>query len=301
MSKRLLVTGARGFIGRQIVTAAVQAGYDVHAVGTRAPPADEAGPVQWHVANLLAEGEPRRLVSVVKPTHLLHAAWETSHGNYWTSPDNVLWLGTTAALAHAFASSGGQRFILVGTCAEYDWQQGVMVEGVTPNRPHTLYGACKLAAHQMLQSMTPEVGFTAATGRVFFAFGPRENAQRLIPYISRSLSADDVALLSSGRQIRDFLHVDDVANAFVVLLNSEANGAFNIGMGEPVRLSEIAQTLGQVSGRPDRIRLGARPDRSDDVPVLVPDTRRLQSLGWKPLISLERGLAETYAWWAAQE
>ncbi len=273
----------------------------MHAVGTAAPPSDEARSVRWHVANLLVEGEPRRLVSEIKPTHLLHAGWETSHGSYWTSPNNVLWLGVTAALAHAFASTGGRRFVLVGTCAEYDWHQGVMVEGVTPNRPHTLYGACKLAAHDLLQAMGPELGFTAATGRVFFAYGPRENAQRLIPYISRTLSAGGVAHLTSGRQIRDFLHVDDVARAFLALLNSDANGAFNIGMGEPVRLSEIARILGRISDASDRVLLGARPDRPDDVPVLVPDIRRLQDLGWQPLTSLERGLTDTYAWWAAQK
>jgi nucleoside-diphosphate-sugar epimerase len=299
-NRRLLITGARGFVGRHVVAAAVEAGFEVHGAARAIPCGDEVGAVHWHVADLLAEGVPAQVVAEVRPTHLLHAAWETTHGSYWASPDNVLWIAVTARLAHAFASAGGCRFVLVGTCAEYDWSQGVMVESLTPAHPHTLYGACKLAAHDMLQALASSAGFTAVTGRIFSAYGPHENARRLIPYVSRTLAAGETALLSSGRQIRDFLHVDDVARAFVTLLEGTVTGAVNIGMGEPVRLSEITGILEAASGTRDQVRIGARPDRADDVPVIVPDTRRLRALGWKPRTSLEQGLAETYAWWAKQ-
>jgi nucleoside-diphosphate-sugar epimerase len=296
MTGRLLVTGGGGFVGRHAAAAAAARGYEVHAT-TRGPAEQGGSGATWHSVDLLDADAAARLVRCLRPTHLLHTAWQTEHGRYWSSINNPRWAAATACLASEFAAAGGTRFVLVGSCAEYDWSHGVMVERLTPTRPHTLYGAAKLAAHEFVQTLARTDGFTAATGRIFFAYGPHENANRFVPYVSRALAAGEPALLSGGRQIRDFLHVADVAEALLVLLADTSTGAFNIGTGEPVRLAEIASQLGQVSGRSHLIRLGAVPDRADDGPVLVADTRRLRALGWAPSRSLGEGLADTYAWW----
>ena len=298
-SGRLLVTGASGFVGRHVVQAALAAGFEVHAVARQRPPPDAPAAVVWHTLDLLGE-ETRAaaLIAALRPTHLLHAAWCTAHGAYWTSDENLLWLAATARLAHAFVQSGGRRFVMVGTCAEYTWSHEVIAEDRTPTEPNTLYGACKLAAHNALQGLNrghPE--FTTATGRIFFAYGPYEDSARIVPYLCRSLAAGEPALLSSGTQLRDFLHVEDVARGFVTLLQTTATGAMNVASGRSMALGDIARSIGDASGRRDLIRLGARPDRPDDGHVLVAEVDRLRALGWVPLRSLEQGLSETYAWW----
>lgn len=299
---RLLVTGAAGFVGRHIVEAALAAGFEIHAVARRAKPQDISATVTWHSLDLLAEeAGATELMATLRPTHLLHAAWCTEHGVYWNSAENLLWLAATARLAHAFIQRGGRRFVMVGTCAEYTWSQEAISEDRTPTKPGTLYGACKLAAHHALQALNrSHPAFTVATGRLFFAYGPYEDRARIVPYICQSLAAGDPALLSSGAQIRDFLHVQDAARAFIVLLETTATGAFNVASGDSVSLGDIARSIGRASGRNGLIRLGARPDRADDGHVLVAKVDRLRALGWAPQRSLEQGLGDTYAWWAGR-
>jgi nucleoside-diphosphate-sugar epimerase len=300
----LLVTGAAGFVGRHILPAALAAGFTVHAVARRAPPPDAPAAVTWHALDLLTEErQAAALIATLRPTHLLHAAWCTTHGAYWTSEDNLLWVAATARLAQAFVRAGGRRFVMVGSCAEYAWssEQAPIAEVRTPTEPATLYGACKLAAHHTVQALNrigPEV--TAVTGRIFFAYGPHEDGARIVPFICRSLAAGEPALLSSGAQLRDFLHVEDVARGFVTLLQTPAIGAINVASGQSVRLGDIARRIGATSGRGALIRLGARPDRANDGTVLVADVGRLRALGWAPQRSLEQGLSDTYAWWASR-
>jgi len=297
--KRLLITGARGFIGRHVAARAAQAGFEVHGTYSGGSlPADLSGlPVTWHKVDLLAAGRVGELTAEVAPSHLLHAAWVTAHGDYWTSGENLAWVAATAQLVAAFAKAGGKRFVMTGSCAEYDWDHGFFVEGVTPERPSTLYGTAKLATHQTLMAAGRQFGFSAATGRVFFAYGPYENEKRIIPYACQMLAKRQSAKFSSGMQLRDFMHVDDLARGFVSLLGSDIQGACNVCSGVPVSLADIARTIGRISDAENCIMLGATPDRPNDPPLIVGDNRILRSTGWQPAITLQDGLAETYTWW----
>lgn len=298
---RLLLTGATGLVGRCVLAEAVGRGVETHATTSSEDRARTAGldGVSWHVADLTAPGAASALVRQVRPTHVIHAAWDTRHTVYWNSLENLAWVAATAEMALAFAESGGQRFVLVGTCAEYDWSHGYMVEGVTPENPSTVYGSSKLAAHIALTGAAAKLDFSAVTARIFFSFGPYENFRRLVPYICRTLAAGETPNLSGGRQLRDLLHSRDTARALMALADDTTlKGAVNIGSGQPVTLAEVARILAACAGRPGQTGLGRLPDRPDDPIVLLPSTARLFSTGWRPQGDLESGLAETYAWWA---
>ena len=297
--KRLLITGGHGFIGRHCIEPALREGFEVHATTSRAPFIVSTTPdgVTWHKVDLLARGAIEELVDAVKPTHVLHTAWETTHGSYWTSPSNLDWLGLITRFLPAFAHNGGRRFVAAGSCAEYDWSAGVMREDVTPELPHTFYGRIKLAHHRALMASAEQFGFSAATGRIFFGYGPHENPARIIPYACRQLASGQAAEFSSGTFLRDFMHVDDIGRGFVALLDGETQGACNVSSEEAVSLAEIVTHLGKIAGRPDLVRLGVRPDRPDDPPLLLGVNERLRRENWAPRISLADGLAQTYEWW----
>ena len=128
----------------------------------------------------------------------------------------------------------------------------------SPTAPRTLYAACKLALHLVLDQMRNKtMGVTWA--RLFYLYGPMEDARRLVPSVARALLAGEAAAISPGQQVRDFLHVEDVAAALATLGERDLDGVFNIGSGQPITVAEVALTLGRLTGRESLVRLGARP------------------------------------------
>jgi nucleoside-diphosphate-sugar epimerase len=133
---------------------------------------------------------------------------------------------------------------------------------------------------------------------VFFLYGPNEHPDRLVSSVIRSLLQGQEARCSHGRQIRDYLHVQDVADAIVSVLDSSVEGPINIGSGTAVTLRDIIVTIGRTLGREDLIQLGAIPSRANDAPLVVADIERLTTeVKWQPSYSLEAGLAHTIDWW----
>ena len=298
--KRVLVTGATGFIGRHSLAPLAALGYEVHAVASRGAPRDAEAPgVEWHGADLLDAARVSSLVAEVRPSHLLHFAWYAAPGKFWTSPENLRWVQASVGLLRAFAEGGGKRVVAAGTCAEYEWGgEEPCSEAATPLRPSTLYGACKHAWRIVLEAYAAQEGLSAAWGRVFFLYGPHEHPDRLVSSVIRSLLRGEEARCTHGRQVRDILHVADVAEAFVALLDGDVRGAVNVGSGRPVTLGEVVTRVGEKLGRAELIRLGAVEVRAGEPHVIAADTRRLnEEAGWRPRRSLGAGLDETIAWW----
>jgi nucleoside-diphosphate-sugar epimerase len=293
----VLVTGATGFVGRNALEPLRARGYAVHGVH-RAAPAPAVDGVTWHRADLTAPGEADRVVGDVRPSHLLHLAWYAEPGRFWTAPDNLTWVAASVALIQAFAAGGGRRLVAAGTCAEYDWRHGFCSEGVTPVAPETLYGTAKHALQELLGAYAGPAGVSAAWGRIFFLFGPREHPDRLVSSVIRSLLREEAALCTHGNQIRDFLHVEDVGDAFAALLDSDAEGPVNVGSGDPVALRDLVARIADKLGRRDLVRLGARAAPAGEPPMVVADVRRLRdAVGWTPRRGLDEGLDDTIAWW----
>jgi nucleoside-diphosphate-sugar epimerase len=121
---------------------------------------------------------------------------------------------------------------------------------------------------------------------------------RLVPSVILSLLKGETAQCTHGNQIRDFLYVKDVADAFVALLDSEVNGIVNIGSGEPVSIKELVILIAKHLGKEDDIQMGALPVRENEPPVIVAVTNRLQQeVRWHQKYSLEEGIIDTISWW----
>lgn len=296
----VLVTGASGFIGRHALAPLIAAGHEVHAVSTRPPAAGAPRDVTWHRADLLAE--PDALVSELAPQRLLHLAWYAEHGRFWSSLENLRWVEASVALTRAFAAAGGERAVLAGSCAEYEWGlPGPCVEGATPLRPGTLYGVAKNATRELLETAAPELGVELAWGRVFFLYGPDEDERRLVASVASALARGERAATSAGTQRRDFMYVSDVGAAFAALVDSSVRGPVNVASGEGRPLREMIEAIGAAAGRPELLDVGALPPRAGDPEELVADVTRLRDeVGFRPRVGLEQGLTETVSWWQAR-
>ena len=299
--KKVLLTGASGFIGRHCLTLLQAKGYEVHAV-SRKPVVPLIGATasnaHWHQADLLNPQNTEDLLAEVRPTHLLHFAWYAVPREYWTSTENLRWVQGSLALFQSFMKYGGERAVVAGTCAEYAWGGDRCSETATALAPTTVYGNCKHALQLILSAFAAQQGLSFAWARVFFLYGPNEDPARLVASVIQSLLKGQVARCSSGHQVRDFLYVEDVADAFVTLLGSQKTGPINIASGVGVRLKDVVEEIGRQLSQPDLIQFGALADSTDDPACLVADVTRLrEELEWQPNYDLKTGVARTIEWW----
>jgi len=293
---RVLVTGAGGYVGRQTLAPLARLGFEVHGLARRPPGLPDC---RWHVLDLFDEGAVAAALAAIRPSHLLHLAWTTEHGKFWTDPANEAWRAATRALVARFIAAGGERCVIAGSCTEYDWSgSGPLSEDRTPLRPATPYGQAKAATFRAVQAQAAAAGVSHAHARLFFSYGPFEQPQRLVPVIVRALLKGEPARLTAGTQVRDFLDVRDVGRCLARLLASEVAGAVNIASGAGVSVARIAGLLGGMIGRPDLIRLGAQSLPREEPPAIVADISRLVTeVGAPPEIPLEQGLSDAVAWW----
>lgn len=298
--KRVLVTGASGFIGRHTLNSLIELGFDVHAVTSKKSYPRETD-CKWHTANLLDSTQVNRLISAVQPTHLLHFAWYLTPKDYQSSVNNFYWVQSSLELLLKFKEYGGQRAVMAGTCFEYDTSYGYCSELLTPKAPNSVYGECKHALQIMLEGFSNITGLSSAWGRIFFIYGPHEHPDRLVSSVIRSLLQGEPARCSHGNQIRDFLHVQDTADAFVALLESDVTGPVNIASGYPVTLKEIINKIAEKMNRKDLIQLGALSAPANEPPLIVANITRLsKEVGWIPKHDLDTGLEQTIEWWKKQ-
>ncbi|HZO80958.1 MAG TPA: NAD(P)-dependent oxidoreductase [Candidatus Binataceae bacterium] len=295
--KRVLVTGAGGFIGRHCVPRLIRRGFEVHAVSRRGAPI-AASDAHWHACDLLDAEQLAQLMAQVRPEGLIHFAWETTPAEYRTSVENLRWLRASIALVEEFARCGGRRLVVAGTCAEYDWRCGFLSEGITALRPATLYGVCKNRLREAVEALAEAAALSWAWGRIFHLYGPCEAPERLVASVIRELLAGGRARCTSGLQVRDYLAVQDAAEAFAVLFDSDVKGPINVASGQPVSVRGLIRMIGRQLDLVDRIEFGALSCGPEEPPLLVADVRRLcDEVGWRPKWSRAEGLAEAIRWW----
>jgi nucleoside-diphosphate-sugar epimerase len=297
---RVLITGASGFIGTPLARALIQRGYEVHGLSRSTPPS-EFGGIHRRRIDLLQPGAPARAIAETRPDIVVHLAWETAHGSFWESPHNTQWIAATLELARAFVEMRGSRFVGMGSCAEYSWQQvqpGEALRECSPALPSTCYGRAKKACFERLAQLFESERVPFAWGRLFFPYGPGDRRPALVPTIIRALISGDPANISSGTQVRDFIYIDDVVSALVALAESTASGAFNLSTGHGTPVAAMAETIAAECGQSDLLRPGALPDREGEPAWLVGSPRKIKlEIGWSPRISVDDGIRSTVHWW----
>lgn len=267
----ILLTGASGFVGRQVLRCLATRGQQVRLVLREGsvpviPEGLQPDIVRW--PDLFEAQQDAWRSALAGVDTVVHAAWYAEPGKYLQSESNLACLSGTIELARACVAAGVRRFVGVGTCAEYDLAQGVLRVD-TPLRPQTLYAACKASAFHVLGQFLPAAGIEFAWCRLFYLFGEGEDSRRLVPYLRRQLREGQPAELTSGNQIRDFLDVRDAGDLIVRAALGSLQGPVNICSGQPVTVRQLAERIADEHGRRDLLRFGARADNLYDPPCVV--------------------------------
>ena len=268
----VLLTGATGFVGRQILNALQDRGATVrlvlrHSSKAEALPRDLVS-TAIRSDDLFAETVQWWATQCATIDTVVHSAWFVQPGTYLQSPANLDCLTGTLNLAKGATQAGVKRFVGIGTCIEYELSGGYL-STQTPLNPTTPYSAAKAAAYLALKEWLPTQGCGFAWCRLFYLHGPGEDSRRFVPYLRAKLEAGEPAELTSGNQVRDFLDVRVAGQMIADVALSDRQGAVNICSGTPITIRELAQQIAGQYNRLDLLRFGARPENLVDPPVVV--------------------------------
>ncbi len=312
MGKKVLVTGAGGFIGSHLAERLVREGHRVRAFvrysgrDDRGHLADLPGEVQAEIE--LARGDLKDPTAVRKAVdgqeevfHLgaLIAIPYSYHNPYDVIQTNVL--GTAHVLEACRDSSTLERVVLTSTSEVYGTARSVPIHERHPLQGQSPYAATKIAADALGESYHRSFDLPVTILRPFNTFGPRQSARAIIPTIISQALSRPVVKLGRLDPRRDLTYVKDTVAGFVAIASCEAalGRVVNIGRGEDISIGELVETIGRRLGRPIRVESEDQRIRpaASEVERLLAGTALARDLwGWEPQYSLERGLDETIAW-----
>lgn len=269
---RVLLTGATGFVGRHILKLLEMQGHDVVLVlrpnwQDRITIDTERTRV-IETPDLFAMMPDWWRVALAGVDTVIHAAWYAEPGLYLTSSKNIDCLCGTLQLAKAATQSGVKRFVGLGTCIEYRISDDPL-SLETSLEPTTPYSAAKVAAYHTLREWFTYKDVSFLWCRLFYLYGEGEHPKRLVPYLHEKLKNGEVADLTSGKQVRDFIDVKQAARMIVTGSLSSVQGAANICTGQGRSVKQLAEEIADTYGCRDLLNFGARPDNLVDPPCII--------------------------------
>jgi len=298
MSKRIVITGATGFIGASIAREFLHAGDEV-TVLTR---------MNSNLSRLSALKSDIKFFeySTLDPQHFdisriskgadifVHCAWSGVAGSDRNEAFQISTnIPTTISSVDLAAKLGCQHWIGLGSQAEYG-NLNCKISESSPQKPTTLYGKAKLTAGISALDLCDAYQLKGSWLRVFSTYGPGDAPNWFIPYVIQEFLANRAPKLTHCEQLWDYLYVQDAGNAVVAVANKNAAGTFNLGSGNALPLKTYIETVREILGTPLIPEYGAIEYRPDQVMHLEADVNKLtKNTGWTPSVEVIEGLTQT--------
>lgn len=293
---KILLTGATGFVGSAFLRRALERGHTVASLVSpgKSAPAVPGGEACHQVLRGTLADAPWDQIEVFRADSCVHAAWITTPGIYLESPENDLFLRWSQEFLARFFAGGGKHVVGLGTCVEYRMERRLLSEAESPAAPATRYARCKDQLRVSLEEMARGAGAVACWARLFYPYGPREHPERLCSQLIRKMRQGERPVLATPNSVKDYIHIEDVAEALLALVENRAGGIYNVGSGSETAISRIAGILaGKLGAAVPTAAEVATPAAAAD--YVVADVARLRALGWSPKVSLDAGLAQLVA------
>lgn len=286
--KKVFVTGAKGLIGKETLKPLLDKGYQVYALTTGDIPEDN-NEINWLQGNLFDFETMNLIFAKIKPTHLLHLAWQTT--GKFNDNINFDFLSASLNLLKTFKENGGEKVVIAGTYIEYAESTELLDEYNSPINPQHIYGKCKNYLREIGELYCKSNGISFAWGRIFSAFGLESDLRRLTGDVMNSLFNDKTVEIRSGSLIRDYIYSKDVASAFVEILDSDRQGIFNISTGIGTSIQDYVLTIAKLMKKENLVVFNEHA--SNQYKFVVGNNSRLRNdLGWEPEYTIETALKE---------
>jgi nucleoside-diphosphate-sugar epimerase len=304
--KRILVTGASGFLGSYVVKQLVAGGAKVFAVSSSVSAdtperlMDVIDHIQLLEANMRDASSLVHVVRTARPELVLHQAAFTHVGKSFSRIDENIQTNIQGTVNLLLALDGNyERFVNIGSGDVYG-DAPVPFSEDGPVDPASPYAVSKYAAERFCRMFHRAYGWPIVCLRPFNVYGPLQSPDRIIPeLIISALNGHDLKM-TEGRQTREFMYVEDVADVFVRSLTQPGidGEVINISRGEEVSIRELAQTVLELMGNPVKALFGALENRPTEIWRMFGDNSKAKELlGWTPTTSLADGLTLTIDWY----
>ena len=267
MKKRILITGASGFVGRQVLKYLTTENVSLTLVVREDKELLFANNSMVEsiifTKDLFTETDEWWANVLNRIDTIIHLAWYVQPGKYLDAPQNIDCLIGTLNLAKGSIRAGVRRFIGIGTCFEYDLSQGVLTVE-TRLKPLTPYASAKVALYIALSSWLTENSIEFSWCRLFYLYGEGENEHRLAPYVHKQLQNGEIVELTSGKQIRDYLDVSEAGARIAQIALGVQTGPMNICSGNPITVREFVENIADKYEARHLLRFNVMPDRVND-------------------------------------
>lgn len=286
--KKVLVTGATGLIGKEIIAPLKQANFDIYAITI-----DDTNPdneTHWIKGNLFDESFIKSTIEKIKPQYLLNMAWCTT-GNYLSSDVNYKFLNAGVNLLKYFKDNGGKRVVFAGTCFEYKFKNTPLKENDELDSNKTIYTFCKNKLHEIAKYFCEINNISFSYGRIFYVYGKKEDKTRLTGMIIDKLSNNEQVIIKSGNLYKDYIYTKDIAGAFVKLLDTNIDGVVNICTGKAVSIKEFVLEFAKYLKKENLIVF--KDEISNQPPIITGNNSRLlNEVGYKIKYDLKTAIYE---------
>lgn len=319
MSDAVLVTGAGGFVGSAVVRRLVNPpdggplhfsdGTPVRQIVALLRPGSSTERLRelhrtgsWSIeyADIMDRVGLGNLLTRIRPRVILHLAMDrAAYRDFSPEVQHRVHIAPLETLFHGLVGVPGGR--LINTSSAWVLRAGDRLDEDAPVDPRSAYAENKLRVDRLLPILNEQTGVDWINLRLFNIFGPYESTSRLLPYLVARLTRGQVADLSSGGQIRDFNHVEAMADAYRAALAADARACgimYHIGSGLGTTTRDFALMVAAVTGNAHLIRFGAGQTLDQDLPCLVADPSRARRLlKWVPDGNLEGRVRAGVEWW----
>ena len=302
--KRALLTGGSGFVGANLVRRLLRDGHEVHLLVRPEHTTWRIEEIRDHVRLHTVDFQDRsallKIIKEIKACWIFHLA---AHGAYsWQEGVHEIFgtnLVATVNILEASLAVGFEAFIHIGSSSEYGFKDHAPAE-TEWLEPNSLYACAKAAATLYCRHSAQAHGAHIVTLRLYSAFGPYEDANRLMPKLIKHGLRNELPPLVNPDIVRDYIYIDDVCEACIAASKNrtlEFGAVYNLGTGVQTSMHSVVETARRLLGISAEPLWGTMRNRGWDAVTWVADNQKILSeLGWRPRYTFEQGLAMMIEW-----